>query len=141
MSDCSSCSKSFTHKGTDCGYHFINWNGSIDKDLQRETACNKFGRCMFYEEVKKSKEDCILELIDEIDKLNFTTEEKVAITDIIHNYYEEKLAQETHDNLQSIIDSVGVIEYDGITGRLDEIIQELDNRVAEQLNKILGGVR
>lgn len=87
------------------------------------------------------KVNCILNLIAEIDKLNFTTEEKVDITDIIHNHYEKQQSKEAHDNFQRVIDSIGVIEYDGITGKLDEVYLKIQEAWQESVNKVLGGLR
>lgn len=57
---CKNCKK---YEG-DCGYHFTDHEKHIHYDCPRESCCDRFGNCNFYEE-KRDKYQVQLDLLDE----------------------------------------------------------------------------
>lgn len=48
--NCKNCAKSWPN--TDCGHHFKGVDGSIMYSVHRESACDRWGDCMFFEETR-----------------------------------------------------------------------------------------
>lgn len=64
IQQCKTCKK---YNG-DCGYHFKDDLGHIDYDIPSECACDVYGNCMSYEEIRNEYQ-IVLEQLEKYERM------------------------------------------------------------------------
>lgn len=83
---CKSCKK---YKG-DCGNHFKDWLGHIDYNIPSESACNRCGDCMSFEEARTKYQIALTNILENESKIHMYVNTEVLVEALTRVINEDK---------------------------------------------------